>query len=391
MGKAGRWIRSLLGGKKEEKYKKKYGSFSGENVEISTAIVPVTPKEKRRWSFGHKSSRALGSIVFPPLVNEGSPKQKNEQSFGMAVAVAATATAQTTMAETNGAGKHSEVEHAAATKIQAIFRSYLARKALCALRGLVKLQALVRGHQVRKQANTTLRRMHALMAIQVRARVQRIQVAEEAQIVVNRQSSVHRNFHQDNWLRIGLGEKMEVNQDGTQGDSNNRHGFLNYSQIQRIEQGIIKYYSGELTPHHYSPMYRSNSTRKSFCFPQADCHADSSPHYPFLPNYMANTECSKAKARSQSEPKQRPKWGNKQKSRQTTLVGEASGSQHVQRQHPTSHAGSISIENPEPWLIKLYQSTMALKDSECDSNSTVTSTSNYCTPAVAYEPHVTMF
>ena len=69
----------------------------------------------------------------------------------------------------------------------------------------MKLQALVRGHQVRKQANTTLRRMHALMAIQVRARVQRIQVAEEAQIVVNRQSSVHRNFHQDNWLRIGLG------------------------------------------------------------------------------------------------------------------------------------------------------------------------------------------
>lgn len=380
-----------MGGKKEEKYKKKYGSFSGENVEISTAIVPITPKEKRRWSFGHKSSRALGSIVFPPLVNEGSPKQKNEQSFGMAVAVAATATAQTTMAETNGAGKHSEVEHAAATKIQAIFRSYLARKALCALRGLVKLQALVRGHQVRKQANTTLRRMHALMAIQVRARVQRIQVAEEAQIVVNRQSSVHRNFHQDNWLRIGLGEKIKVNQDGTQGDSNNRHGFLNYSQIQRIEQGIIKYYSGELTPHHDSPMYRSNSTRKSFCFPQADCHADSSPHYPFLPNYMANTECSKAKARSQSEPKQRPKWGNKQKSRQTTLVGEASGSQHVQRQHPTSHAGSISIENPEPWLIKLYQSTMALKDSECDSNSMVTSTSNYCTPAVAYEPHVTMF
>lgn len=48
-----------------------------------------------------------------------------------------------------------------------------------ALRGLVKLQALVRGHLVRKQTTATLRGMHALMAIQVRARIQRIQMAEE--------------------------------------------------------------------------------------------------------------------------------------------------------------------------------------------------------------------
>ncbi|TVU04139.1 hypothetical protein EJB05_50303, partial [Eragrostis curvula] len=35
-----------------------------------------------------------------------------------------------------------------------------ARKALCALRGMVKLQAMVRAQLVRRQANTTLRRMH---------------------------------------------------------------------------------------------------------------------------------------------------------------------------------------------------------------------------------------
>jgi hypothetical protein len=67
-----------------------------------------------------------------------------------------------------------------------------ARKALCALRGLVKLQALVRGHQVRKQTAATLQRMHTLMTIQARTRCQRAQMARESQISVKSRSSRHR-------------------------------------------------------------------------------------------------------------------------------------------------------------------------------------------------------
>lgn len=70
---------------------------------------------------------------------------------------------------------------------------FQARRALHALRGLVKIQALVRGHLVRKQATATMRGMHALMAIQVRARIHRIQVAEEANLL-GKQPPQHREF-----------------------------------------------------------------------------------------------------------------------------------------------------------------------------------------------------
>ncbi|GKA53540.1 protein IQ-DOMAIN 14 [Tanacetum coccineum] len=54
----------------------------------------------------------------------------------------------------------------------------MARKALRALKGLVKLQAIIRGHLVRHQAVTTLKRLQSVVNIQSQACAKRVQVVD---------------------------------------------------------------------------------------------------------------------------------------------------------------------------------------------------------------------
>ncbi|CAA0809386.1 IQ-domain 20 [Striga hermonthica] len=65
-------------------------------------------------------------------------------------------------------------EDLAAIVIQSLFRGHLARRAYRALRSLVKLQAVVRGVVVRRQARIALHCMHALARLQVTVRARQL-------------------------------------------------------------------------------------------------------------------------------------------------------------------------------------------------------------------------
>ncbi|GMI84474.1 IQ-domain 19 [Hibiscus trionum] len=347
MGKAGKWLVNFLLGRKDEKAKSKNLSISFEGGTSITNLC-ATPSSatsfRRRWSFGklsskdraHKSSRSLDSTTATPLVMQAVFDMEIRHD---AIKVFAMAMARSTKRKTKAT--YAALLHAAATRIQAAFRSYLARKALHALRGLVKLQALVRGHLVRKQTTATLRSMHALMAIQVRARFNRVQMAEESQLVKS-QSSRYARLSQETEFKSAHRHGVDIN-------LYEKHGFMNHSRTERIEHKREEFsFTTHNSPRHSPPMSKLTPVRSSF----------SSHEYPYMPSYVTNTQSSRAKVRSQSEPRQRPALNFKAQGKRTTSAEETDD--YIQR-YPPSQSKGVADENQDPWIVRLYESTITPK------------------------------
>ncbi|GJM93174.1 hypothetical protein PR202_ga09705 [Eleusine coracana subsp. coracana] len=186
MGRFMRWLKQLLTGRKE-------GRKTLEENRVGSDGNDGPGKEKKRWSFakqrrsevdgggtptGHHAAVVDASAESPsplPLVKSSFRRDEEEEDVR---------------------GR----EEKAAVLIQKTFRGYLARKALRALRSLVKIQALVRGYLVRKQTAMTLRRLQTLVRLQADS------------IAVKNNASYRRSMEQ---VRISAHEEMRLNPPST--------------------------------------------------------------------------------------------------------------------------------------------------------------------------------
>ncbi|KAI3984750.1 hypothetical protein MKX01_039367 [Papaver californicum] len=434
MGKTGKWIKNLFTAGEKEELKKGDSPIS---IGYPVLIQPHTARDgRRRWSFRRStatrdSSNPMESVATTCIKevqsmmnsqNESAEEKKHAMAMDAATdaalkaAQASSTEIHLTVVSTIESNlsitekQDNSAQEFAAVKIQSVLRSYLARKALCALKGLVKLQALVRGHLVRKQANAALRCMQALVSVQARTRAHRILMAQESQPIAQKQL-VHRkppNQHlQENRVRQTYNNDMEENikivemDVGELSSSTHRSSYSN-KQTEVGDPRFSIYNSShqdhslhqispsqsaltDISPRICSGYFEDYSMNYEPNSPQTSVSKPGTPltDYQFFPSYMANTKSSKAKVRSQSAPKQRPadSYDRQLSNKQRVPTGGRNVLRAVKMQHSSS--GPAVVEYRNPWSTKLDKSTVSLY-SECGSSSTVLTDSNYCR-SVEYE------
>ncbi|KAG9159895.1 hypothetical protein Leryth_005639 [Lithospermum erythrorhizon] len=169
MGKSpAKWIKTVLFGKKSSK------PSSSKNVII----------ERRASTKESETVQAPAAVHLPRIVDQGTETTELE--------LPSDPTGPISVKESMSSGgdtgsKFDDAEvlrlEQAATKAQAVFRGYLARRAFRALKGIIRLQALIRGHLVRRQAAATLHCMQSIVKLQALARGRKVRVLYPGHVI----------------------------------------------------------------------------------------------------------------------------------------------------------------------------------------------------------------
>ncbi|KAM7508052.1 hypothetical protein LguiA_018505 [Lonicera macranthoides] len=172
MGKSpGKWIKTVLFGKKSSKsnFSKEKASVDAKAPTGGLTVNPPVILDQTRQTTGIRGEH-----------NELERGTSANLPCGVDVVLPGTLGVDGNVTMVPNPANDAELTklEQAATKAQAAFRGYLARRAFRALKGIIRLQALVRGHLVRRQAVATLRCMQAIVKFQALVRGRRVRISD---------------------------------------------------------------------------------------------------------------------------------------------------------------------------------------------------------------------
>ncbi|KAJ0802751.1 putative IQ motif, EF-hand binding, P-loop containing nucleoside triphosphate hydrolase [Helianthus annuus] len=385
MGKAYKFFKSLLG-------------FKTTNSPPSRKSDSNKPL-KRRWSFvksrqpnprpsrHRNTSRSLDVSSLHKHYNNNNDDdndndnnlnendESNKRAIALAAATAAVVDAAVATAQaaaevvrmTSRTGGYGVREQMAAIKIQSCFRAYLARRARRALKALVRLQAVVRGHILRKQTADMMRRLQALIRAQARARALRSQITDHATTKPHfhphgpptpekLEHVPHTRHHHSSISKRNNSKSYARGQERTIHDNSTDHEHDKIVEVDTVEPHVMFSYGRKfLLPDQISFGYsQSLTTSRGSTFqptsPCASCEVTSFDDsvrggvvtpiksdgsrscfsgYSDHPNYMAYTESSRAKVRSLSAPRLRTQHEVSSATKKDSSYKNVSGMQQV--------------------------------------------------------------
>ncbi|KAI9086497.1 hypothetical protein K1719_031581 [Acacia pycnantha] len=172
MGKSpGKWIKTVLFGKKSSK-----SNISKAREKLVTQKESLIAPKASETEFSFNPT----PITFPR--NERDPELENKDPENLLLQ---------NQADISGSDhqdapcdpdrimqEEATTKEEAAIMVQATCRGYLARRAFRILKGIIRLQALIRGHLVRRQAISTLCCMYGIIKLQALVRGQRVRQSE---------------------------------------------------------------------------------------------------------------------------------------------------------------------------------------------------------------------